>query len=150
MTFVRICALLIPVLFIVACSDVPSERKIAQLLQQQADDTYEDLITIDDVNKLNGWAENEQQYTVEVTYTVNFQKSFKDYVDEQTDKPGNPLEKVASGIAAGVLKLQYGDFKAGDQYKVKQQALTLRKTEQGWALQQSLFTGASIRRRGRV
>lgn len=134
MTFARICLLIVLSLVTSACSDVPSERKITQLLQQQADSTYENLISIDDVNKLNGWADNEHQYMVEITYTVNFKKSFKDYVDEQTDKPGNPLEKVASGIAAGVLKLQYGDFKAGDQYKVKQQALVLRKTEQGWAL----------------
>lgn len=134
MTFARICILIVLSLVISACSDVPGERKITQLLQQQADSTYENLISIDDVTKLNGWADNEHQYTVEITYTVNFKKSFKDYVDEQTVKPGNPLEKVATGIAAGVLKLQYGDFKAGDQYKVKQQALVLRKTEQGWAL----------------
>ena len=134
MSFARICVLIVLSLVISACSDVPGERKITQLLQQQADETYENLMTIDDVSKLNGWTDNEHQYTVEITYSVNFNKSFKDYVDEQTDKPGNPLEKVATGIAAGVLKLQYGDFKAGDQYKVKQQALVLRKTEQGWAL----------------
>jgi hypothetical protein len=126
--------LLLLVLTITACSDVPGEARIAQLLQQQVTIKYADLIEIDDVKKLNGWADNEQQYTVEVAYNIVFKKSFQAYIDEQTAKPGNPLEKMASGMAAGMLKLQYGDFKAGDKYQVKQQTLTLRQTENGWAL----------------
>jgi hypothetical protein len=130
----RILAFTLFALTLAACSDVPGEAKIEQLLQQQVNNKYANLIEIDDVKKLNGWADSEQQYTVEVAYNIVFSKSFKAYMDEQTAKPGNPLEKMATGMSAGMLKLQYGDFKAGDEYQVKQQTLTLRKTENGWAL----------------
>jgi hypothetical protein len=119
---------------VTACSDTPSASKLEQLLQQQVDTLYNELIDIEDVNKLNGWQDNEQHYAAEVSYTIEFKKSFKSYMDEQTAKPGNPLEKMASGMAAGVLKLQYGDFKAGDEYKVSKEILTLRMTEKGWVL----------------
>ena len=55
-------------------------------------------------------------------------------MDQQTAKPGNPLEKMATGMSAGLLKLQYGDFNAGDVYEVKQQKLTLRSSENGWRI----------------
>jgi hypothetical protein len=121
-------------LVITACSDVPGEARLEHILQQQFDAKYDGLIAVDNVTKQNGWADSEQHYAAEVSYTIVFKKSFKAYMDEQTDKPGNPLEKMATGMAAGMLKLQYGDFKAGDQYQVKQQTLTLRMTENGWTL----------------
>ncbi|MDP5142993.1 hypothetical protein ORJ00_09580 [Rheinheimera baltica] len=119
-----------------ACSDTPSESKLEQLLQQQFDSQYDALINIEHLKKINGWQESEYQYVAEVSYTIKFQTSFKAYMDEQTAKPGNPLEKMAKGISAGMLKLQYGDFKAGDEYQVKQQTLSLRNAENGWLLQQ--------------
>ncbi|MDX1391669.1 MAG: hypothetical protein R3241_04780 [Rheinheimera sp.] len=134
MKHIAMLGLLLSVIALTACSDVPGEAKIEQLLQQQVNAKYADLLEIDNVKKLNGWSENDQHYTVEVAYTIVFTKSFKAYMDEQTAKPGNPLEKMATGMAAGVLKLQYGDFKAGDEYPVTQQTLSLRKTENGWAL----------------
>jgi hypothetical protein len=121
-------------LVIAACSDVPGETKLGRILQQQYDAKYDGLIEVNQVTKQNGWSESEHHYAAEVSYTIAFKKSFKAYMDEQTDKPGNPLEKMASGMAAGMLKLQYGDFKAGDKYQVKQQTLTLRMTENGWAV----------------
>lgn len=121
-------------LFVSACSDTPGEAKLEQLLQQQFDAQYNDLIEVDNVKKLNGWSDSEQHYTAEVSYSLVFKKSFKAYMDEQTGKPGNPLEKLSSGMSAGMLKLQYGDFNAGDEYQVKQLTLALRMTENGWAL----------------
>lgn len=122
-------------LLLTACSDAPGEAKLQTLLQQQVDALYDELIDIDDVTKLNGWQENDQQYTVEVSYTIRFKKSFAAYLDEQTAKPGNPLEKLTYGMAVGVLKLQYGDFNAGDEYNVKKELLNLRMSENGWILE---------------
>lgn len=121
-------------LLLVACSDMPNPGKIEQALQQQYNDLYPDLITVKDVKKINGWSDNEQHYAAEVSYSLAFKKSYKQYIDEKTAQPGNPLEKVTAGITAGLLKLQYGDFKKNDQYKVKQETLTFRMTENGWAL----------------
>ncbi len=117
-----------------ACSDTPGERKLEQLLQQQFEQQHPGLVEIEQLEKLNGWADSDTRYTAEVSYKISFNKSFKAYMDEQTQKPGNPLEKMASGMAVGLLKLQYGDFNAGDVYQVKQQNLQLRQTEKGWAL----------------
>ncbi|GAB58072.1 hypothetical protein [Rheinheimera nanhaiensis] len=117
-----------------ACSDTPGERKLEQLLQQQFEQQHPGLVEIEQLEKLNGWTDSDTRYTAEVSYQISFNKSFKAYMDEQTQKPGNPLEKMASGMAVGLLKLQYGDFNAGDVYQVKQQNLQLRQTEKGWAL----------------
>ena len=125
---------LILVMLLAACSDTPGERKLEQLLQQQFEQQHPGLVDIEQLEKLNGWADSDTHYTAEVSYQISFNKSFKAYMDEQTQKPGNPLEKMASGIAVGLLKLQYGDFNAGDVYQVKQQNLQLRQTEKGWAL----------------
>ncbi|CAM3831323.1 hypothetical protein [Rheinheimera salexigens] len=134
MTYKSIFSLLIAATLLVACSDVPSQRNIEQALQQQYSHLYPDLIEVEDVKKINGWSDNEQHYAAEVSYSLEFKKSYKQYIEEKTDQPGNPLEKVTAGITAGLLKLQYGDFKKNDQYKVKQETLTFRMTENGWAL----------------
>lgn len=120
--------------FITGCSDTPSERQIQTLLQQQFDSRYDGLVSIEDTKKLNGWQEKEQFYTAEVSYQITFNKSFKDYMDEQTALPGNPLEKMSKGMSVGMLKLQFGSFKANDVYQVKEQILQLRDTEQGWII----------------
>lgn len=127
-------ALLAFVPLMAACSDTPGAGKLEQLLQQQFEQQHPGLVEIEHVEKLNGWADSDTRYTAEVSYQISFNKSFKAYMDEQTQKPGNPLEKMASGMAVGMLKLQYGDFNAGDVYQVKQQNLQLRQTEKGWAL----------------
>ena len=127
-------ALLAFVSLLAACSDTPGERKLEQLLQQQFEQQHPGLVEIEHLEKRNGWADSDTRYTAEVSYQISFNKSFKAYMDEQTQKPGNPLEKMASGMAVGILKLQYGDFNAGDVYQVKQQTLQLRQTEKGWAL----------------
>lgn len=134
MTMLRLWAAALLVLTVTACSDKPGDSKLEQLIQQQFDAQYDELVDISDVKKLNGWSDNDSHYAAEVSYNVEFKQSFKEYMDKQTAKPGNPLEKMASGMAAGMLKLQYGDFKAGEQYQVKQQTLTLRKTDNGWVL----------------
>ena len=134
MRVIRPLVMLAMVSGLVACSGAPGESQLEHLLQQQFDQKYQDLIDVNDLTKHNGWADSEQYYTAEVTYNIEFKQSFKAYLDQQTAKPGNPLEKVATGMSAGLLKLQYGDFNAGDTYQVKQQTLNLRKTENGWAL----------------
>lgn len=134
MTMLRLLVVALMMFTVTACSDKPGDTRLGQLLQQQFDAKYEGLIDISEVKKLNGWSDNDSHYTAEVSYTIEFKQSFKAYMDKQTAKPGNPLEKMASGMAAGMLKLQYGDFKAGEQYQVKQQTLTLRKTDNGWML----------------
>ncbi|HEX5792467.1 MAG TPA: hypothetical protein VFY01_04275 [Rheinheimera sp.] len=134
MTMIRILTAALLAMIVTACSDTPGEAKLAQLLQQRFDAQYDELIDVAAVKKINGWSDNDSHYTAEVSYTIEFKQSFKAYMDKQTAKPGNPLEKMASGMAAGMLKLQYGDFNTGDEYQVKQQTLTLRKTENGWVL----------------
>ncbi|MBZ9611861.1 hypothetical protein [Rheinheimera maricola] len=134
MRFITVLLLLLLATCLAGCSDAPGTIKLKQLLQQQFDQQYDGLINIAQLEKLNGWSDSETQYIVEVSYDIEFKQSFKSYIDAQTAKPGNVLEKVASGMAAGLLKLQYGDFKAGDVYQVKQQKITLRMTENGWAL----------------
>lgn len=134
MTMLRLLAATLFALVLTACSDTPGDAKLENLLQQQFDAKYDGLIEIAALKKLNGWSDNDSHYAAEVSYNVEFKQSYKAYMENQTAKPGNPLEKMASGMAAGMLKLQYGDFKAGEQYQVKQQTLTLRKTENGWVL----------------
>lgn len=134
MKIINIFTAILLAVVLTACSDTPGDSKLKNLLQQQYDTRYEGLIEINGLEKLNGWSDNESHYSADVAYTIVFKKSFKAFMDEQTEQPGNPLEKMVTGMSAGMLKLQYGDFKAGDKYQVKQQTLTLRKADNGWML----------------
>jgi hypothetical protein len=134
MSILKLFTVLGVVTALLACSDTPSNSKLQQVMQQQYDQQYQGLIEVEQLKKLNGWADGDSVYSAEVSYTISFNKSFKTYMDEQTAKPGNPLEKMAKGMSAGLLKLQYGDFNAGDEYQVQQQRITLKMTENGWVL----------------
>ena len=68
---------LILVMLLAACSDTPGERKLEQLLQQQFEQQHPGLVDIEQLEKLNGWADSDTHYTAEVSYQISFNKSFK-------------------------------------------------------------------------
>lgn len=132
--FVLPVVLIVVVALLAGCSRTPGEGKIAELIERDLQAEHPGLMVVEDLEKHNGWSDNDQHYAAEVSYTLKFEQSFSAYVDHLTNQPGNPVEKVSVAMSAGMLKLQYGNFNAGDKYRVKQHTVTFRQTDNGWAL----------------
>jgi hypothetical protein len=122
-------------LTLVACSGKPSDRQIEQLvsefiLSDGGAETYE----LSNFEKTNGLAENEQIYISDIRYQLTFKKSFGELSDQVINEPDNsPFETVSAGFKLMTMRMQFGDFKAGDSI-IKEDRVQLIKTEQGWRL----------------
>lgn len=128
-------SLFIICLSLAACSGKPSDRQIEQLVTDaMLSDGGAETYTVSDFEKTNGLAKNEQLYIADVRYQLNFKKSFDELSDQVINAPGDsPFETVGAGFKLMTMRMQYGDFKAGDSI-VKEDRIQLIKTEQGWRL----------------
>ena len=128
-------SLFIICLSLAACSGKPSDRQIEQLVTDaMLSDGGAETYTVSDFEKTNGLAKNEQLYIADVRYQLNFKKSFDELSDQVINTPGDsPFETVGAGFKLMTMRMQYGDFKAGDSI-VKEDRIQLIKTEQGWRL----------------
>jgi hypothetical protein len=114
---------------------------------------WNEMAEIKNLHKTNGYEQDANTYTVDMSYEWAFKISYADLVEkikptaEALIKQGTPTEKGAAsleesfeavvGIEAtlglGVIYLAYGDFKTGDSYSVED-SVTFIKTENGWRL----------------
>jgi hypothetical protein len=122
-------------LAIVACSAKPSDRQIEQLVSETilsdgGNETYE----LSNFEKTNGLAKNERLYIADIRYQLTFKKGFVELSDQVINEPGDsPFETVGAGFKLMTMRMQFGDFKAGDSI-IKEDRVQLAKTEQGWLL----------------
>lgn len=122
-------------LALVACSGKPSDRQIEQLvsaviLSDGGAETYE----LSDFEKTNGLAKNEQLYIADIRYQLTFKKGFDELSDQVINEPGDsPFETVGAGFKLMTMRMQFGDFKAGDSI-IKEDRVQLVNTEEGWRL----------------
>jgi hypothetical protein len=130
-------------LALVACSGKPSDRQIEQLvselvLSDGGAETYE----LSDFEKTNGLAKNEQLYIADIRYKLTFKKGFEELSDQVINDPSDsPFETVGAGFKLMKMRMQFGDFKAGNSV-VKEDRVQLVKTEQGWRLDNYQPAGA--------
>lgn len=127
--FILLCVIL------TACSGKPSERLIKQLVSDAIlSDGGAETYRITAFEKTNGLAKNEQTYIADVRYELTFKQSFEALSEQMIDTPSDsPFETIGSGFKLMTMRMQYGDFKAGDNI-TKEDRVQLIKTEQGWRL----------------
>lgn len=128
-------SLLIACVILAACSGKPSDRQIEKLVSEaMLSDGGAETYSISDFEKTNGLAKNEQLYIADVRYQLTFKKGFDELSDQVINAPSDsPFETVGAGFKLMTMRMQFGDFKAGDSI-TKEDRVQLIKTEQGWRL----------------
>jgi hypothetical protein len=128
-------AWLMAILFLAGCSGTPGEGAIEKQVAQQLYHNGSDRIyRLDNFEKLRGY-EKDGTYVATVEYDLVFKKSYEQASEEANQRSsGSPLNMIGAGMGLFALKLQYGNFKAGEVVH-RQQQVTLVKTDQGWMLE---------------
>ncbi|MFT5888934.1 MAG: hypothetical protein ACI9BO_001759 [Zhongshania sp.] len=124
-------------LCLIACSNKPSERTMAALIEAELlRDGGEQTYAMTNFEKTNGLAKNDQFYSADVRYTLTFKTSFDDLSEQVLNTPSeSPFASVAAGFKLMTMRMEYGDFKAGDKADIEDQ-IDFVKTEQGWQIGQ--------------
>ena len=123
------------VLGLSACSGKPSSRIISKALELQLEDQgLDQLFDIRNVTKTNGYVDGEDRYVADVEYDLVFKQSYQELADQlEENDDGELLSTIGAGIGLIAIRLQYGEFNAGDtEHQVSR--LNLINTEQGWRI----------------
>ncbi|WP_163930450.1 hypothetical protein [Paraferrimonas sp. SM1919] len=115
-------------LCLIACSDSPSEQQVLEQIKQSVN--VSEVLEVANIDKLNGWMDK-QHYVAQVSYEIIFIRDPKDAAHQLSKaNKDNPFAGIFGEMA---LKMEYGNFKAGDTQQFTKD-FRFRKTEQGWRL----------------
>jgi len=131
----KLLALLLLSALLAACSGVPDNKEIETMLRNSLlTDGLDDLFTMENFTKANGFRESDNVYVVDVEYDMVFQKSFVDVVREIREDPTGPQYGMfGSKFILTAIQSNFGQFEVGDRIH-KTDKVTLHKTEKGWQL----------------
>jgi hypothetical protein len=118
-------------LSLTACSDVPSESDIEELVEQNLVDSGTDqYFDIDDFELVDGIERDKGRYDADVKYKLIVTKD-SDEIAQELKQSGNSFESAAVMMA---LTFQLGsNFKAGKELPVSE-TLNLEESDNGWRL----------------
>ncbi|MBT8437750.1 MAG: hypothetical protein KJP11_10285 [Gammaproteobacteria bacterium] len=128
-------AVVLVVALLAACSGVPDNKEIETMVRGSLlTDGLDDLFTMENFAKTNGFRESDNVYIVDVAYDLVFQKSFIDVVKEIREDPTGPQYGMfGSKFILTAIQSNFGQFEVGDRIQ-KTDKVTLHKTENGWQL----------------
>ena len=121
-----------------ACSnDKPSDSEIERLFMASLSST-EDILKVADFKKTNGYTNESNLYNAEVTYTVEFLKSYNQLKKEsrarlKENQKESMMEAFTNKGTLMLLNMMFGRFEAGDTRPMSR-VLQFRMTENGWQL----------------
>ena len=131
----KIITLLLLSVLLAACSGVPEDKDIETMVRTTLlSDGLDDLFTMENFNKTNGFRKSDNVYIVDVEYDLVFQKSFIDVVREiRKDPTGPQYGMFGSKFILTAIQSNFGQFETGDRIH-KTEKITLNKTEKGWLI----------------
>lgn len=120
---------------VVSCSGVPDNREIETMVRVSLlTDGLDDLFTMENFTKANGFRQSDNVYIVDVEYDLVFQKSFADVVREiRKDPTGPQYGMFGSKFILTAIQSNFGQFETGDRIH-KTEKITLHQTEKGWQI----------------
>ncbi len=120
-----------------ACTSRPSDDDVRRALELHLQKSGPgDLFRIENLERVNGYALNDNVYVVEVKYDLVFTRSFRDLEREaKTASQDAPLSAFLDTMSLIALQMQYGNFKAGDRV-TKEESLKFIRTEKGWRIRE--------------
>ena len=131
----RLLSVLLITLLASACSSLPEDREIEDLLRDSIlSDGLGDLFVLQSFTRTNGFQESENVYIVDVEYDLVFQKSFAEVVDEIKANPTGPQYGMfGSKLLMTAIQSNFGQFEVGDRIH-KREKVRLHRTEKGWMI----------------
>jgi hypothetical protein len=138
--YLRIGTLLIAISLVTACANKPSDEELQTQVTAYLLKGYRSkLYTVENFQKINGFRNDENTYTVQVQYDLVFKVDLEDapqYLGDESDD--SFLKKSADALGLLSLTAQYGNFQAGDRIP-QEDKVVLIKTEKGWRLKQEFL-----------
>ena len=134
-SFPRTAWLLFLILVLAACTSRPSDDDVRRAIEAQLQKAgLSDILRIENLERLDGYALNDNVYVVEVKYDLVFTRSFRDLEREaRTASEDAPLSAFLETMSLVALQMQYGNFKAGDRV-TKEESLRFVRAEKGWRI----------------
>ena len=87
---------------------------------------------------INGYKQNDTHYVAQMNIIATAERSLDDYAKHTLqDDTLSPLEKMASTLSTGLLKMTLPSFDAGDTVTFEREYLFV-KTDNGWQLKKEL------------
>jgi hypothetical protein len=121
-------------LLLTACTGKPSDSEIEeQVLASLVNVVSRDFLAVHSLKKLNGFEKDSSTYIAVVKFEAEFKKSFQEVSDALTSLPANPIEAMQLALGVKVLKMQYGNFAAGQKMEITRE-FTFINTDNGWVL----------------
>lgn len=116
----------------------PTDSQVKEMSEEYFNQQFKGLFLASEVVKKNGYKKNDTHYVAEVSVMATAQLSLEDYAKAtMTDPALSSMDKIASTMAMGMLKMTLPDFKEGDQIEFEREYLFIR-TDNGWQLKQEL------------
>jgi len=134
----RIIVLLLAASLVACYGVVPDNREIETMVRNSLlTDGLDDLFTMENFTKANGFRQSDNVYIVDVEYDLVFLKSFVDVVREIRKDPTGPQYGIfGSKFILTAIQSNFGQFETGDRIH-KTDKITLHKTEKGWQIAES-------------
>jgi hypothetical protein len=136
----RFFALLLFIAFITACSNKPSDEELRSQVTADLLKGYRNqLYTVENFQKVNGFENDERTYTAQVQYDLVFKVDLQDAPQFLgNDSSESFLQKSAEALGLLSITAEYGNFKAGDRIP-QDEKVVLIKTEKGWRLKEEFL-----------
>jgi hypothetical protein len=132
-------------LFLSGCLGItqPKDSAIKEAVGEHFNAQYSGLLSAIQVEKINGYKQNDTHYVAQMRIIATAERSLDDYAKHTLQNDTlSPLEKMASTLSTGLLKLTLPSFVAGDQITFERDYLFI-KTDNGWQLKHELTDSAA-------
>ena len=133
--FPRTVWLLFLILVLGACTSRPSDDDVRRAIEARLQKAgLSGILRIENLERLDGYALNDNVYVVEVKYDLVFTRSFRELEREAgAASKDAPLSAFLDTMSLIALQMQYGNFKAGDRV-TKEESLRFVRAEKGWRI----------------
>ncbi|MDX1347935.1 MAG: hypothetical protein R3189_06770 [Thiomicrorhabdus chilensis] len=116
----------------------PTDEAIQNMSEQQFNQQYVGLFTATQVQKDNGYKQNDTHYVAEMTIKARAERSVDEYARQiMEDSSLTAFEKMSQTVNLGLLKMTMPEFQTGDELEFKKDYLFI-KTDKGWLLKKEL------------
>ncbi|WP_319380693.1 hypothetical protein [Thiomicrorhabdus sp.] len=116
----------------------PTDSSIKEMAEQKFNLDYAGLFTVEEIEKINGYKQNDTHYVAELKVHAVAQRSLDEYAKAMMhDESLSGLEKLTQSMSIGLLKVTLPEFSAGDHLEFDRNYLFI-KTDNGWILKKEL------------
>ena len=122
-------------LLLSACAGRPGDAVVRKELEARLHkEGLDALFRLENLQRLNGYALDDNRYVVQVKYDLVFTRDYADLAQEAKQTANDaPLAGFMGAMTLLALQMQYGNFKAGERI-TREADLTFVRSEKGWRL----------------